>query len=314
MSGLRVVFMGTPDFAVPCLDRLVKDNCEILTVVTQPDRPKGRGRKLTPSPVKEAALRYGLPVLQPEKIKTPDFIDQIVALKPEAIVVVAFGQILPQSLLNVPKLGCINVHASILPKYRGAAPIHWAVINGERVTGVTTMYMDAGLDTGDMILKKEVNILPDDTTGELYDKLGLLGADLLSDTLRLMIQGDVPREKQDGSQATYASMITRETEQIDWHQSAEAVHNLVRGLNPWPSAYCRHDGKILKIWQTRVKEESQTIVGTPGQVVAVGENGCIVATGAGLVELRQVQPESKKRMSAVEYVRGYGLNVGEILG
>ena len=248
MTKPRVVYMGTPDFAVPCLDRLVKENYEILAVITQPDRPKGRGQKVAVSPVKEYALSRGLPVLQPEKIKEADFIDQLAALRPDIIVVVAFGQILPKALLDLPPLGCINVHASLLPKYRGAAPIHWAVINGEKITGVTTMVMDVGLDTGDMILAAQSPILPDDTTGSLHDRLKLLAADTLADTLQLACRGSILRTRQDNAAATYAPLITRQIERIDWHKPAWSIHNLVRGLNPWPGAYCLYQGKILKIW------------------------------------------------------------------
>ncbi|MBP2650176.1 MAG: Methionyl-tRNA formyltransferase [Firmicutes bacterium] len=313
MNKLKIVYMGTPDFAVPCLDKLVQEAHEILAVVTQPDRPKGRGRKLAPSPVKEAAIRHELPVLQPEKIKTPEFVAELKALNPDIIIVVAFGQILSSAILELPKLGCINVHASLLPAYRGAAPIHWAVINGEQVTGVTTMYMDVGLDTGDMILKEEIPISADQTTGELYEQLNLLGAELLAKTIELIATGEAPRTVQDNSQASYAKLLTRETESINWQASAQQVHNLVRGLNPWPGAYCHHDGKNLKVWRTRV-ESAQTVAGKPGQVVVVGEHSFKVATVKGVVEILEVQPESKKRMSAGEYVRGYGLNVGEILG
>lgn len=312
MAKLRVVYMGTPDFAVPCLDRLVAEAYEIAAVVTQPDRPKGRGQKLAASPVKEAALNYGLPVLQPEKIKEAGFIEQLVTLKPDVIVVVAFGQFLPKVLLELPPIGCINVHASLLPKYRGAAPIHWSVINGEQVTGVTTMFMDVGMDTGDMILKAQVPILPDETTGELHDKLKSLGADVLADTLAQLAAGTATRTPQEHSEATYAPLLTRGIERVDWNKPAQAVHNMVRGLNPWPGAYCLHNDKPLKVWRTELWRG--TSVGQPGQIIRLGEDGMVVATGSGGLEVKEVQPESKRRMGAGEYIRGYGLNVGEILG
>jgi methionyl-tRNA formyltransferase len=304
--------MGTPDFAVPCLDRLAAEGYQIAAVVTQPDRPKGRGQKLTPSPVKECALRYGLPVLQPERIRQPEFIAELAALAPDVIVVVAFGQFLPQVLLEVPPLGCINVHASLLPKYRGAAPIHWAVINGEATSGVTTMYMDRGMDTGDMILKAEVAIASDESSGELHDRLKIIGAELLALTLKLAAAGEAPRTGQDDALATYAPLLSRETERIDWYKPAQAVHNLVRGLNPWPGAYCRHRDKQLKIWRTDFRP-TQAAAQLPGRVMAVNGESVVVATAAGAVELREVQPENRRRMAAGEYARGYDLNVGEVL-
>lgn len=299
----RVVFMGTPDFAVPCLAMLVNEGYDVLAVVSQPDRPKGRGQKLTPSPVKEAALSFGLPVLTPERIKEAAFIDTMKELKPDIIVVVAFGQFLPRVLLELPVYGCVNVHASLLPQYRGAAPIHWAIINGESKTGITTMFMDIGMDTGDMILKAEVPIGPADTTGQLHDVLKELGASVLSETLRRITLGTAPRIPQDHSAATYAPLLTRETEKIDWHKPAVEIHNLVRGLNPWPGAYCRHHEKGLKIWSTCVCPDN--IVAEPGRILYHG-GAVLVGTGSGTIELLEVQPESKRRMSGIEYIRGYG--------
>lgn len=303
MHKTRIVFMGTPEFAVPCLAMLVKEGYDVCAVVSQPDRPKGRGQKLTPSPVKEAALSYGLQVLTPERIKDASFVDVMKGLNPEIIIVVAFGQFLPKVLLDVPKFGCINVHASLLPKYRGAAPIHWAVINGESISGVTTMFMDIGMDTGDMILKAEVDIGPLDTTGDLHDSLKELGAGILSQTIRQVLEGRAPRIPQDHSAATYAPLLTRAIEKIDWHKSAEEIHNLVRGLNPWPGAYSFHQGKSLKIWKTRILPDN--IVKEPGKVL-YHSGSVIVGTGNGNIELLEVQPESKRRMSAGEYIRGYG--------
>lgn len=308
---MRVVYMGTPDFAVPCLDKLVSEGYEVAAVVTQPDRPKGRGQKLAASPVKEAALRYGLPVLQPEKIKNPEFIAELAELKPDVMVVVAFGQFLPQSLLEMPKFGCINVHASLLPYYRGAAPIHWAIINGETRTGVTTMYMDRGMDTGDMIIKAELAIGPNETTGELHDRLMVLGAETLAQTLALVAEGKAPRTPQDHQMATYASLLTRDTERIDWEKPAQAVHNLIRGLTPWPGAFCYHNEKILKVWSSEYLPEAKG--GRPGEILEVSPQGPVVAAGTGALRLREVQPENRRRMDAGEYVRGYDLEVGETL-
>ncbi|SDF40233.1 methionyl-tRNA formyltransferase [Sporolituus thermophilus] len=313
MGKLRVVFMGTPDFAVPTLEKLLAAKHDIVAVVTQPDRPKGRGQRLAASPVKEFATRQGLTVLQPEKIKDPAFIDRMIQIRPDVIVVVAFGQFLPKGLLDLPPLGCINVHASLLPQYRGAAPIHWAIINGETKTGVTIMQMDIGMDTGDMILKAETPIGPDETTGELHDRLKWMGAELLVRSLELLVAGNAPRIPQDNGAASYAPLLTRDIEQVDWYRSAINVHNLVRGLNPWPGAYTMHGGKTLKVWRTRIIDGHARSV-SPGTVVDVCHDGIVVATGQGLIQLTEVQPESKKRMQACEYARGYSLCAGDILG
>jgi len=313
MSKLRVVFMGTPDFAVACLDMLVAKQYDVVAVVTQPDRPKGRGQKLGQSPVKEAALAYNLPVLQPNKVKEADFQTQLSLLKPDLIVVVAFGQLLPKTMLELPPLGCINVHASLLPAYRGAAPIHWAVVNGEQVTGVTTMYMDVGMDTGDMILKAEVPIAEDATTGMVHDALKEAGAIILGETIELITSNKVPRKVQQHECATYAPMLKREVEAIDWKKTSSHINNLVRGLNPWPGAYCCYQDKILKMWQTRV-HDSEGVGGMPGTIVEITTDGFMIATGQGVLEVLEVQPASKRRMSAKEFVRGYGILVGDILG
>lgn len=313
MSNLRVVFMGTPDFAVACLDMLVAKQYDVVAVVTQPDRPKGRGQKLGQSPVKEAALAYGLPVLQPSKVKEVEFQAELSLLKPDLIIVVAFGQLLPKVLLDLPPLGCVNVHASLLPYYRGAAPIHWAIINGEQVTGVTTMYMDVGMDTGDMILKAEVPITEDATTGMIHDQLKEKGASVLQDTIELIAKQQAPRTVQNHDCATYASMLNRELEGIKWQESAIAIHNLVRGLNPWPGSYCTHQGKTLKTWQTRVHERT-SVTGQPGRISKITPEGFIVETGQGTLEVLEVQPANKRRMSGKDFVCGYGIVVGDILG
>lgn len=311
MGKLRTVFMGTPDFAVPCLDMLIKEDYTVAAVVTQPDRPKGRGQKLAYSPVKEAALSYDLPVLQPDNIKTDEIYKHLLSLKPDVIIVVAFGQLLPKKILDLPAYGCINVHASLLPKYRGSAPIHWAVINGEASTGITTMYMDIGMDTGDMIVKAGLPILPDDTTGSVHDKLKNLGAAVLSDTLNQISAGTALRHPQNEADATYARLLNRDTERIDWHQPAIAIHNLVRGLSPWPVAYCKLQNKSLKIWQTRVYNASQPCT-EPGKVVQITKEGLVVETGKGTIEVLEVQPESKRRMKASDCVCGYCLTVGNM--
>ncbi|MCR5177317.1 MAG: methionyl-tRNA formyltransferase [Anaerovibrio sp.] len=304
MKRLRTVFMGTPDFAVDCL-RVMHEKTDVAVVVTQPDRPKGRGQKLTPSPVKVKALEYGIPVWQPEKIKAADCVNHLREIKPDLIVVVAFGQILSQEILDIPPLGCVNVHASLLPRYRGAAPIHWSVINGETETGVTTMMMDAGLDTGDMLLKSRVEITADMTTGELHDKLARVGSGLLADTVDALMNGNITREKQDGSLSNYASMLTKETGHIDWTRSAAEIHNLVRGLNSWPVAWTVLNGKNYKVWRTRVLDDYS---GQPGQVLELTKTGFIVAAGTGAVEVLEIQPPSKKRMSAGDFVRGNGIS------
>jgi methionyl-tRNA formyltransferase len=312
MMKLRIVFMGTPDFAVPCLDNLVKAGHEIALVVTQPDRPKGRGRILTQSAVKEYATLHSLPVLQPEKIKAPDCLAQITELRPDVIVVVAFGQILSPALLAIPPLGCINVHASLLPKYRGAAPIHWAVMKGEIVTGITTMYMNEGLDTGDMILQAETTIGPEENTGQVDDRLQMLGASLLLETLSLLAVGIAPRHPQDNVRATYAPLLKREMEVIDWGRTAVEIHNQVRGLNPWPGSYCHYRDKLIKVWKTCIPDSSH-VCGQPGLIVAIDQGRMLVQTGAGLIALTEVQPQSKRKMRVSEFALGYRVGIGEIL-
>lgn len=314
MDKLRTIFMGTPDFAVPCL-HVLQEKTDILAVITQPDRPKGRGHNLQASPVKQAALEYGLPVLQPEKIKTEEFTAKLEEMQPDLIVVVAFGQILSQRILDIPRLGCVNVHASLLPSYRGAAPIHWSIINGEKETGVTTMLMDAGLDTGDMLLKDKVAITPEMTTEELHDKLMDMGGRLLSDTIDGLAAGTIVPEKQDDSLSNYAGMLNKETGHIDWTKTATEIHNLIRGLNSWPVAWAMLDGKNYKFWRTRVIDGSgsQNESGRrPGTVVELGKNSFAVATGKGVLEVLELQPPSKKRMSAGDFVRGHGVEIGAV--
>lgn len=308
---MKIIFMGTPDFAVPCLEELIELNHEIVGVFTQPDKKKGRGYTLMAPPVKELALKHNLPVYQPVTLKTDDSIDLINSLQPDLIVVVAYGKILPESILNIPSKGCINVHGSLLPKYRGAAPIQWSVINGEKVTGITTMYMDAGLDTGDMILKSETTIGEEETSGELYDRLKIMGAKLLVETIDKLEKGTITREQQDNNQSSYAPMLDKSLSNIDWNLRAETIHNLVRGLNPWPVAMTTLESKNLKIYRTKVS--NQVISLKPGEVKSI--KPFIVCCGENTaIEILELQLESKKRMKADDFLRGYKLKEGTILG
>ncbi|GIQ67689.1 methionyl-tRNA formyltransferase [Xylanibacillus composti] len=318
MSGnkCRIVFMGTPDFAVTALEALLDAGYEVAAVVSQPDRPKGRKRMLTPPPVKAAAEKHGIPVLQPEKLRAPESVEDIRRLRPDLIVTAAYGQILPKSVLELPQFGCINVHASLLPKYRGGAPIHYAVINGESKTGVTIMYMAEGLDTGDMISKIEVPITSEDTTGTLHDKLSAAGAELLIETVPKLLAGTASREPQDDALASYAPNITREDERIDWSKSAAAIHNQVRGLNPWPVAFTTLDGQVWKIWRTEVvRTDAAPDVHRPAGAVVSAEDGRIVVqTGTGHLALLDIQPQGKRPMPTSEWLKGGKLAAGTVLG
>ncbi|HIT14371.1 MAG TPA: methionyl-tRNA formyltransferase [Candidatus Scatomonas merdigallinarum] len=301
---MRVIFMGTPDFSVGALKALAENGYEIAGVVTQPDKPRGRGKASAMTPVKEAALELGLTVYQPSRVREQSFMDTVRALNPDVIVVSAFGQIIPKALLELPRYGCVNIHASLLPKYRGAAPIQWAVMDGEPVSGVTIMQMDEGLDTGDMLAKTEVPLEPDETGGSLFDKLSRAGAELLIRTLPALEQGTLTPEKQPlESPTAYARMIRKEDGRIDWNLEAEAIERRIRGLNPWPSAYTELTGKILKIWRAEVlpKESGQT----PGTVTEAGKGGFCVQTGKGVLRLLEVQLEGKKRMDAQAFLRGF---------
>ena len=302
---MRIVFMGTPQFAVPSLLALHKAGHEIAAVVTQPDRPNKRGNKVEFSPVKQAALDLQVKVLQPEKIKEADFVAVLKDLQPEAIVVVAFGQILSEEILTLPKYGCINLHASLLPKYRGAAPIHWAVLNGETETGNTTMLMDKGLDTGDMLLVNKVAIGAEETTGQVHDKLSTSGADLLVETLEKLVKNEIVPQKQDEAKSTYAEKLTKELELIDWTLSNRDIFNKIRGLNPWPVAYTLFNNSRLKIFTSKLLDTKIPESLQAGQFACLTENGFAVATGDGLLEIIEVQPESRKRMSAQDYIKGY---------
>ncbi len=296
--------MGTPDFSVGALKSLAENGYEIAGVVTQPDKPRGRGKASAMTPVKEAALELGLTVYQPSRVREQSFMDTVRALNPDVIVVSAFGQIIPKALLELPRYGCVNIHASLLPKYRGAAPIQWAVMDGEPISGVTIMQMDEGLDTGDMLAKTEVPLEPDETGGSLFDKLSRAGAELLIRTLPALEQGTLTPEKQPlESPTAYARMIRKEDGRIDWNLEAEAIERRIRGLNPWPSAYTELTGKILKIWRAEVlpKESGQT----PGTVTEAGKGGFCVQTGKGVLRLLEVQLEGKKRMDAQAFLRGF---------
>lgn len=313
---MRVVFMGTPDFSVPTLEKIIEAGHEVIGVVTQPDKAKGRGKKVLFPPVKEKALEHNLPVYQPKRARDPEFIGQMRDLNPDVMVVVAFGQILPKDLLDIPKYGCINVHASLLPKYRGAAPIQWAVIRGEKVSGVTTMQMDVGLDTGDMLMKTEVALAEDETGGSLHDKLSVLGGELLIETLKGIEAGTIRPEKQDDSQAgEYARMLDKALGKIDFSMPAGEIERLIRGLNPWPSAYTFYHGKTMKLWKAEVvSADDGGEAAAPGQILSVDKKGFTVQTGEGALRILELQMEGKKRMDAGAFLRGCPMAAGEILG
>lgn len=296
--------MGTPEFAVPCLAALY-ERCDVIGVVTQPDKPRGRGQKLVPSPVKAWAEAHGLPVWQPKRIKEEDFTAFLEEQKPDLMVVVAFGQILSQRILDIPPYGCINVHGSLLPRYRGAAPMQWCVIDGEKKTGITTMFMDAGLDTGDMLLKAEFPIGPDTTLEEVHDGLMALGAKVLIDTLEELSAGTLKRIPQTG-ESNYAPMLTKETGHIHWQDRAQKIHNLVRGLDSWPGAYTFLAGKKYKIWRTRCTTEKTEA--QPGTILrADKKEGLFVAAGDGVLEITELQAPGKKRMAAKDYLNGHAI-------
>lgn len=310
---MRIVFMGTPDFAVGSLQALCESGKhEILAVVTQPDRPKGRGNKLLQTPVKEYALAQGLTVYQPQKVKTPEFVELLHELQPELIVVAAFGQFLSKEILELPKYGCINVHASLLPKYRGAAPIQYAIIKGEKESGVTIMQMDIGMDTGAMLDKVVVPIAENATMGELHDALREQGAALLLEVIDKIAAGTAVAEPQDNEQATYATLLDRSMEHIDWSKTAQEVHNLIRGFNPAPSTFTKlPNGKSLKIWGSKMTGKSSAAAA--GTVIETGKHSFFVACGDGVLEITEVQPESKKRMPAQVFLNGRGVQEGDLL-
>lgn len=311
---MRIVFMGTPDFAVGSLEALHEcGRYEIAGVVTQPDRPQGRGRKTAGTPVKEYALQNNYEVYQPQKVKTPEFVEILRGLQPDLIVVAAFGQILSREILELPRYGCINVHASLLPKYRGAAPIHYAIMNGEQESGVTIMQMDAGMDTGAMLAKVTVPIGENTTMGELHDALRARGAALLLEVMEKIFTGTIQPVAQDDAQATYATLLKREMERIDWRKSAQEVHNLIRAFNPAPSAYTLlPNKKQLKIFASLLTERAADAA--PGTVVEIAKKSFFVACGSGVLEITEVQPEAKKRMPAQVFLNGRGVQAGDVLG
>ncbi len=308
---LRTVFMGTPDFALQTLQGLIDAGCNLVGVYTQPDRPKGRGKQLAAPPVKELALKHDIPVYQPLKLRQPEAVAELETLAPDLIVVVAYGQILPKSVLDIPRHGCINVHASLLPKYRGAAPINKAIIDGETETGITTMYMDVGLDTGDMLIKKSLSIGPQETAGELHDRLAGLGRETMEETLQQLCDGTLQRDVQDDEQSTYASMMKKEDGRIDWTRSAKDIHNHVRGLDPWPGAYTSLDGELLKLAKT---SPTTADGGKPGRVVSADKDGVLIACGSGTLLIKELQLAGRKRLAAGDFLRGCNLEPEMSLG
>lgn len=309
---MKIIFMGTPDFSVMTLESLVNAGHQVAAVVTQPDKPKGRSGKMQYPPVKAKALELNIPVYQPKKVKEPDFFEVIKKINPDVIVVIAFGQILPKIILDYPKYGCINIHASLLPKYRGAAPIQWSVINGEKETGITTMQMDVGLDTGDMIDRVVVPIEEKETGGSLHDKLMRAGSKLILETLEKIENNTAVFTKQSDEDSNYAQMLTKQLGKLDFEQKAVELERLIRGLNPWPSAYTRINGKNLKIWEADVVKGDNTIA--PGVVYEVTKDSFLVATADGALQINELQLEGKKRMSVSDFLRGYQLENGTRLG
>lgn len=310
---VRIVFMGTPDFAVPVLQQLIHDGYNVVGVVTQPDKPKGRKKELTPPPVKVEAEKHGIPVLQPTKIREKEQYEQVLALQPDLIVTAAFGQILPKELLEAPSYGCINVHASLLPELRGGAPIHYAILQGKTKTGITIMYMVEKLDAGDMLTQVEVPIEETDTVGTLHDKLSAAGAKLLSETIPLLLAGKITPIPQPEEKATFAPNIKREQEKIDWTTTGETIYNHIRGLHPWPVAYTTYEGQVWKIWWGE-KVAAQTNA-EPGTIIAVERDGIVVATGnETAIKITELQPSGKKRMSTAQFLLGADIMIGKKLG
>lgn len=307
---MKIIFMGTPDFAAASLEALIDSRHEIQAVVTQPDKPKGRKGELTPSPVKVVAEGKGIKVYQPLKVRDEEFVKTLRAYNPDVIVVVAFGQIIPLSILQMPKYGCVNIHGSLLPKYRGAAPIQWAVLDGEKETGITTILMDEGIDTGDILLKKTIKIDTYETSGSLFDKLMALGAETILETLDELEKGNLTPTKQGESPTAYAKMLTKAMGLIDFTKSAKELDCFVRGMDPWPSAYTLLSGKTLKIWKVRPVEGS----GKAGSVIRIDKESFTIACGEGAIEVLEVQLEGKKRMSAGDFLKGSTLNIGQELG
>ena len=308
---MKIIFMGTPDFSIPTLKTLIESEHEIVACYTQPDKPKGRGKKMMMPPVKEVCLKHNIPVYQPKRIRNQEKVDEFCSLDADVAVVIAYGQILPKSILDAPKYGCVNIHASLLPKYRGAAPYQWAIINGEKETGVTTMQMDAGMDTGDMLLKESITIDPDETAGSLHDKLMEMGGPLILETLSAMQEGSIVSEKQDDEAATSAPMLSKEFGKINWSKSAKEIEQLIRGLNPWPSAYTYVNDHLIKLW----KAKAQIIDGDevqPGVICHIDKKlGIGVRCGEGVLFIQELQQQGKKRMHAMDYLNGHSLRIGD---
>lgn len=308
---MRVIFMGTPEFSVGTLEALIEAGHEVALAVTQPDKPKGRGGKMQYPPVKEAALLHQIPVFQPKRVRAPECIEELRKYEADIIVVIAFGQILPKEILRMTPYGCVNVHASLLPRYRGAAPIQWAVINGEKVSGVTTMQMDEGLDTGDMLMKEEITLDEKETGGSLHDKLAAAGAGLCVRTLKALEEKTVTGKPQGESTTEYARMLDKSLGKIDWSRDAVSIERLIRGLNPWPSAYADWNGKTMKIWEADVQKTDTREA--PGTVTAVEKDGFCVQTGEGSLKILELQIPGKKRMDAAAFLRGYPMETGTVL-
>ena len=309
---MKVIFMGTPDFSVGTLEALVEAGHEVVLAVTQPDKPKGRGKEMQFTPVKTSACKYNIPVYQPRRVREPECIEELRKYQADIMVVVAFGQILPKEILEMCAYGCVNVHASLLPKYRGAAPIQWSIIDGEEITGVTTMQMDEGLDTGDILLKTEIPMEPKETGGSLHDKLADAGAKLCVETLKALEAKTVTPIPQGETTTAYARMLDKQLGNIDWSKNAKAIERLIRGLSPWPSAYTNWNDKVMKIWEASVQEESTEM--TPGTIVKVEKDAFYVQTGEGLLRVCELQIPGKKRMDAGAFMRGYQIKEGEVLG
>lgn len=308
---MKIVFMGTPDFAVGALESIIQAGHQVSAVVTQPDKPKGRGKEMQFTPVKTCAVKYGIPVFQPIKIKEPEAVETLRTYNADLFVVAAFGQILSEEILCMPKYGCVNIHASLLPKYRGAGPIQWAIINGEKETGITIMQMEKGLDTGDILLQKSISIDEKETGDSLHDKLAVLGAELIVDAIPKIEAGTVTPIKQKDEGSSYAKMLQKSMGKIDWERPAVQIERLVRGLNSWPSAYTSYHGKTLKIWESSLAQSDEESTSEPGEVVSVGKDAFFVQTGEGILKVTQVQLEGKKRMPVKNFLLGYQLKMGE---
>ncbi len=307
-APLRIIFMGTPDFAIPALEALLNGPDRVIAVVSQPDRPKGRGRKLVAPPVKELARQHKIPVLQPTKIKTDDFFEELKSYRPDLLVVAAYGRILPSQLLTLAPHGCINVHGSLLPRHRGAAPIQWAVIKGDEEVGVTIMQMDVGMDTGAILLKRSIIPAPDETAGSLFPKIASLGSEALIDTLEMLGNGCLTPAKQDDSLATDAPMLSKMDGLVDWSRSAEDIDRLIRGLDPWPTAFCTVNGRKLQLYKPEIVFFSNNH--PPGTLLRADREGLLVSTSKGCLLIKEVKPEGKKRMSVESFLNGYQLEAG----